>query len=106
MKPATKTICLFFFLMLFSCIAYTQINWLDSIKKAVGTQKEDINKVWALRSISDYYSFNDPDSGIMVAKQALSLAEKLHSDKGIFWSIQSLNHSLYITGNYTLELDY
>ena len=56
--------------------------------------------------MSEYYAFNDPDSGIMYAKQALALAEKLQFDRGIFWSIQSLNHSLYITGNYTLELDY
>ncbi len=56
--------------------------------------------------MSDYYSFNNPDSGILCAKQALALAEKLHYDAGIFWSIVSLDHSLYITGNYTLELDY
>ncbi len=74
--------------------------------KAVVKQKEDTNKIWALRNISDYYAFNAPDSGIMYAKQALALAEKLQFDKGIFWSIQSLDHSLYITGNYTLELDF
>jgi signal transduction histidine kinase len=56
--------------------------------------------------MSDYYSYNDPDSGLICAKQALALAEKLKFDRGIFWSIVSLNHSLFITGNYSLELDY
>lgn len=91
---------------LLSCIAHAQTTWIDSVKKVSVTQKEDTGKVWTLNSMSAYYTFNDPDSGIICAKQALALAEKLHYDKGIFWSIVSLDHSLYITGNYALELDY
>ena len=106
MKPAYRYICLFVLLLLYSVIAFTQNQWIDSAKKYLVTQKEDTNKVWILKTMADYYSFNDPDSGIMYAKQALTLSEKLQFDRGIFWSIVSLDHSLYITGNYTLELDY
>jgi len=95
-----------FFCFLFSCIAHAQTAWIDSARKVLSTQKEDTNKVWTLTSISAYYAFNDPDSGLLRGKQALALAEKLQYDKGIFWSIVSLDHSLFITGNYTLELDY
>lgn len=95
-----------FVCILFSSIAHAQSTWIDSIRKVLATQKEDTNKVWILTYMSTYYAFNDPDSGIIRGKEALALAEKLQYDKGIFWSIVSIDHSLYITGNYTLELDY
>jgi signal transduction histidine kinase len=85
---------------------HAQHLWIDSVRKAAAIQKEDTNKIWTLRNLSDYYVFNDPDSGIIYAKQALTLAQKLKYDRGIFWSIVSLDHSLFITGNYALELDY
>jgi two-component system sensor histidine kinase UhpB len=103
---AAVVITVLFLLLFFSGTAYTQASWIDSLKKAVVTQKEDTNKIWTLNSISYYYSFNAPDSGVMYAKEALALSEKLQFDKGIFWSIQSLDRSLYLTGNYTMELDY
>jgi len=74
MKAAVIIIFLFL-LQFFSGTAYTQNSWIDSITKAVATQKEDTNKVWAIISMSGYYSFNNPDSGVIVAKQALALAE-------------------------------
>jgi len=105
MKTSFQYILSFLLLLIFSLRAYTQPQWIDSVKKVLPVQKEDINKVWALRSISDYYSFNDPDSGLIYAKKALALAEKLKNDQGIFWSMVSIDHSLYISGNYTDELD-
>ena len=87
-------------------MGHSQYHWIDSVRKVASIQKEDTNKVWTLRNMGDYYEFNDPDSGIYYAKRALSLAQKLNYDRGIFWSIVSLDHSLFITGNYALELDY
>ncbi len=106
MKIAVRNISLFIVLLLFSFTALSQNTWVDSVKKVLPTQKEDTNKIWALKGLSDYYSFNNPDLGLIYAKKALVLSEKLKFDQGIFWSIVSLDHSLYITGNYTLELDY
>ena len=106
MKTSFQYILFFLLLLMFSLHAYTQPQWVDSAKKVLPMQKEDTNKVWALRGLSDYYSFNNPDSGLIYAKKALAMSEKLKFDQGIFWSIVSLDHSLYITGNYTLELDY
>jgi two-component system sensor histidine kinase UhpB len=104
MKTASQHILFFLPLLMFSLCAYAQPQWVDSVKKILPTQKEDINKVWALRGLSDYYSFNNPDSGLIYAKQMLALAEKLKYDAGIFWSMVSIDHSLYISGNYTDEL--
>ena len=106
MKPSSFHTGLFFIFFLYSSAAYTQTTWIDSTRKILATQKEDTNKIWTLIGMGDYYSFNNPDSGIICAKQALALAEKLQFDRGIFWAIVSLDHSLYITGNYTMELDY
>ena len=90
---------------LLPALAHAQNHWIDSIREAAVIQKEDTNKVWTLRSMADYYAFSDPDSGIIYAKRGLALAQKLQYDPGIFWSIVSLDHSLYISGNYALELD-
>ena len=101
-----KYILSFCVCLVLSYTIHAQTHWLDSLKKTEATQKPDSNKIWTLLTISDYYIFNDPDSGMLYAKQALELAEKLQFDKGIFWSIQRLDRCLYVTGNYTLELDY
>ena len=90
---------------LLPALAHAQDHWIDSIREVAGIQKEDTNMVWTLRNMADYYVFSDPDSGIIYAKRALALAQKLKYDKGIFWSVVSLDHSLYINGNYALELD-
>ncbi len=106
MQASARNIYTFAFIFLCSVSAYAQPQWIDSIKKTLVTQKQDSNKVWTLKDISSYYSFNDPDSGLEYATQALALSEKLKYDKGIFWSIVALNHCLFVLGNYTLELDY
>src|SRR4051812_3044084 len=105
MKTAATNIILFF-IFLPSLTAYTQTQWIDSVKKVIATQKPDRNKVASLINLSDALNFSYPDSGLMYAQQALSLAEKLNSDTAIFWSIVSVNGSLYVLGNYPLELDY
>ena len=105
MNTAARNIFLFF-IILYSSAAYTQTAWIDSLKKVVTTQKEDTNKVASLMNISDAYRFTAPDSALLYGQQALSLAEKLNSDTYIFWSIVSINGSLYVLGNYALELDY
>ncbi|MEP7374000.1 MAG: ATP-binding protein [Chitinophagaceae bacterium] len=93
-------------LALLAYSGFAQNAWIDSLKKVVVTEKADTNKILTLQHISNYYSFNNPDSGILYAKEAIALAEKLEYDRGIFWSIVSLDHSLYISGNYSLELEY
>ena len=95
-----------FFIILYSSAAYNQTPWIDSIKKVVTTQKEDTNKVASLMNISDAYHFTNPDSALSYGQKALSLAEKLNSDTYMFWSIVSITGSLYVLGNYALELDY
>lgn len=87
--------------------SHAQNPWIDSLRKvAAGPLKQDTSAVWTLLAISDYYVFNDPDSGMLYARRALTMAEKLQNDRAIFWSIKSLHLLLHVTGNYTEELDY
>ena len=67
---------------MYSFAAYTQTAWIDSVKKVIATQKEDTNKVSTLINLSDAYKLSYPDSGLVYAQQALSLAEKLNYDYG------------------------
>ena len=52
-------------------------QWIDSVKKVLPTQKADTNKVNTLLSLSGAYRFSYPDTALVYAQQALSLAEKL-----------------------------
>lgn len=96
---------LFSILLLHSFSAYTQTAWLDSVKNALTTQKEDTTRLYTLVSLSYSYQLYYPDSGLVYAQKALALAEKLDDDNGIFASRTALGGSLRILGNYPLELD-
>lgn len=105
MKASLKYIILFF-ILLYSSVTYAQNAWLDSVKKVITTQKADTNKVNSLINLSEAYRFSYPDSSLMYAQQALSIAEKSQNDNTTFWSIVAVSGPLYVLGNYTLELDY
>jgi signal transduction histidine kinase len=105
MKISSLPVSFTIFLVLHSVTVYTQNPWIDSLKSASLTQTDDTNKVRTLRMLTDYYAFNNPDLGIRYGKEALALSEKLQYDKGIFWSIVSLDRCLFVSGNYAVELD-
>ena len=73
-------------LSLHSFAAYAQTPWIDSVKKVLVTQKTDTTKLYTLVSLSYSYQLYYPDSGLVYAQKALSLAEKLGNDNGIFAS--------------------
>ena len=106
MKGSLRNIFLCSFLHLFSFAAYTQNNYIDSLKKVLIAQKEDTNKVNTLGSLSFAYAFTEPGASIAYAQQALNLAEKLNFEPGVFWAEINLSNSLTVSGNYLLALDY
>src|SRR6476659_572613 len=106
MKPLSRYIILFFTLLLYSSAAYTQTEWIDSVKKISETQQPDTNKVITFLNLSNAYQLYSPDSSFIYAQRALSLADKLHYDWGIFWSEATVNGALTILGNYPQQLDY
>src|SRR5260221_14760515 len=100
MKVLSKYIPLLCILFLCSRAAQAQNQSIDSIKKVLAIQKEDTSKIHTLLSLSWEYRFSFPDSSLVYAQKALSLAEKIHSDESIFWSIVGINQSLFVLGNY------
>jgi len=91
---------------MYSSAAYTQTEWIDSVKKISETQQPDTNKVITFLNLSNAYQLYSPDSSFIYAQRALSLADKLHYDWGIFWSEATVNGALTILGNYPQQLDY
>jgi len=90
----------------FSFSAYTQTNYIDSLKSVLFTQKEDSNKVKLLTSLSYSYLQYSADTAANYAQKALSLAEKINFERGIYEVELSLTASLMISGNYPLALDH
>ncbi len=100
-----KTWLLLLFIF-FSFSAYTQTNQIDSLKSVLFTQKEDSNKVRLLTSLSYSYLQSSADTAADYAQRALSLAEKINFERGIYEVELSLTASLMISGNYPLALDH
>jgi len=105
MNPSTRHIVLLLALQLCTMGVYTQTQWLDSVKKIAATQKPDTNKVWTFISLSNSYQLYYPDSSFFYAQRALTLAEKLNFEPGIFWSEVASNGSLTLLGNYPRQLE-
>lgn len=84
--------------------AFTQPIWTDSAKEALHAQKADTNKVFALLTVSEYFQLSSPDSALLYARQALTLANELDFETGKFWANTACSNILMILGNYPLEL--
>src|SRR6185295_3135767 len=99
----SKTFLGFIFLF-FSYSACTQIQWIDSLKKVLQTEKEDTNKLNTLFFLVGHYIESHADTGVTYSQQALDLAEKLNSEQGILMAEGSLSICLIFAGNYPLGL--
>jgi len=106
MKPLVRCICFWSVILFWLSSACAQNNDIDSLKKALQTQKADTNKVKLLISLSNAYAYLYADTGVAYGIQAFELAEKLKYDSGVFWSIVPLSAALSIVGNYTLSLSF
>src|SRR5258705_1562661 len=106
MRIPGRNILLFLMLFLCSCPVYPQNNYIDSLKNTLQTQKDDTNKVRLLYQTSILYAGFYPDSGLLYAKKALDLAEKLHFEKGIYYAEVCLANSLATLGNYPLAIEF
>ena len=78
MKPVGGKILFLHALLLFSIIAYTQNNTIDSLQKVLQTQKEDTNKVNVLLELC--WAVDDSATTLQYsyARSALLLARKLN----------------------------
>ncbi len=107
MLTLARNSVLFLILLLSYTVYGQQLDNIDSLKKVLHQQKEDTNKVQLLYNLSfAYVAGSYADTALVYAQQAITLAEKLKYEPGIFWSAITLGESLAILGNYPLALEY
>jgi signal transduction histidine kinase len=105
MKTLARNSLLLAIFLVLSIHARSQMPPLDSLKRAAAIQT-DTNKIKTLIILSEMIRFSQPDTALICAQQALTLAEHYHSDLYTFWSIAAMNSALFYLGNYTLQLDF
>ena len=86
------------------CCAQNQ-RIMDSLLHVLKTTKEDTNKVNALNSLGIALIGSNPDTSIILGKQALSLSEKVVSKKHIANSYHVIARANYRKGNYISSLE-
>jgi class 3 adenylate cyclase/Tfp pilus assembly protein PilF len=84
---------------------FSQKNKIDSLLKIYNTTRIDTAKIEALLAITDLYSFQNPDSAILLAKRAKLLAKRLHNNKYLANASTELGWAFYVSGNYTSALE-
>lgn len=81
---------LIFLILAFYCLhAVGQKRIIDSLRQVLKTDKEDTNKVNALIGLAFSIYTIKPDSTILLAEEARSLAEKLDWSKGMVDAYQA-----------------
>jgi tetratricopeptide (TPR) repeat protein len=83
-----------------SFITTAQQTNVDSLRNLITIAKPDTNKVLLLINLSDLYTWRKPDSCIIVGKQGLTLASKLHYYKGVATLKYIMGTASWILGNY------
>ena len=96
-------------LLLTFCCCFSQQRAIDSLRTLIKNDREDTNKVKHLNALAWRLKGNNLDTSILIAKQALSLAESLPNGLGRFWaanSLANLGAYYYIMGNYSTAIEY
>ncbi|MCU0447637.1 MAG: tetratricopeptide repeat protein [Microscillaceae bacterium] len=98
-------------ILLFVCLGYSEIifaqnNRLDSLQKILLNQPSDTQKVNILADIAYILEDSRPDTSLIIAQQALQLAQDLNSGKGILKSSFRVAYAYQALGKYELALDY
>jgi signal transduction histidine kinase len=113
MKTAVFKILILYLLMSFPFEAYTQNNTIDSLKRALETEKEDTNKVNTLNFLSDAIRTKTYDTNtgeythsIFYAQQALNLSKKINFERGKRKAWKNIGTVYFFQKNYPEALKY
>src|SRR4051794_38184607 len=78
-----KSFCfILFWLASTFTIASGQVSEADSLKKLLAQTRQDTNRVLLLTELAGQYQFFKSDTAIIMARQAIELAQKLNFPKG------------------------
>ena len=98
MKKNTSLLLLFF--TLFSVLAFAQNTTIDSIRVALGTSKNDIDRVQLLNAIAVEYQSNDPKLVLEYGNKALQLSQKIKFRLAEGTAYLNIGNGNIILGNY------
>jgi tetratricopeptide (TPR) repeat protein len=97
-------------LLLFSCLAFqyshSQYALADSLIHLLNTDKEDTTRINHLNLLATELRNNDPDTGLIVATQALGLSKKTGWKKGEANALTTLGICCIIKADYNNGLQY
>ncbi|RZL30131.1 MAG: tetratricopeptide repeat protein [Pedobacter sp.] len=101
-----KLIALFFLFFFTSISGFAQKQVLDSLYKALSTQKTDTGRVSILYDLSYSYHKSKPDSALILAQEAYKLAKKIKFLKGESWALNGLANAFHSLHNYPRAIEY
>ena len=91
---------------LFFSSGYSQTNTIDSLTSLLKTDKEDTNKVNHLNDLGWELMYQNPDTAVLLSKQALELASSPHSGKGRGWTKGMAKSNNNLGVYYFVKVDY
>ena len=97
-------ICLFFF-SFFSSAGFAQVSKIDSLKNLLGKDPADSNRVTHLWRLAEQYQSFKPDTALLVAQEALLLAQRLKYVEGESRALAMLALAQNLLGNYSSALN-
>ena len=101
-----KTYVLIIFLIGFGIhSSFSQQKKIDSLFKINSATRVDSIKISTFLALSDIYSFQNPDSAILLAKKAKQLSKKIKDPSHLAHASTELGWAYFVSGNYTLALD-
>lgn len=86
-----------------SCIA--QQNEIDSLKSVISKDVDDFKKVRHLLKLSEAYSYQNSDTGILYAEKAKALAEKIKDRSGQVDALSEIGWNYYQKADYPKALE-
>ena len=101
-----QAIFLHFLLLLLPIICLTQNPKADSLKLVIPTLQEDTSKVDALLDLSANIFRTQPDSAIIYANQAKTLAEQINYPKGLGYALKNIGLAYYVKSDFVEVLNY
>src|SRR5882724_2810103 len=82
-----------------------QTNAKDSLKQLLQKEIDDTTRVMALTELSFVYLESNPDTSMLLALDALSLARKIDFKKGEGESLNRVGSVYNVLGNYPKAMD-
>lgn len=101
-----KRIGLFLLLVLINVSLFSQSRIVDSLNLALNKVKTDTGRIILLYNLSNVYQDSQPDSALLLGREAYELAKKIKFLKGESWGLSQMAIAFNNMGNFPKALEY